>query len=194
MGNSADAAYLAGRKLWGQLSRGPWVCDERGYTDPLQEEIVELTGREIPGSPGVKFKDYASAMVRVRQLRDFGFLTVERLDSRTVRYTKAKRCPEPPGRGDWVAEANREIQRQVQAEQAQHAAELRTAEEHRRFFEGPSQAEQIRELVEQQVAERIKPLGERLLGLELAVHELTAAVAATNDKAGVGPRRRHRVG
>jgi hypothetical protein len=145
-----QTAWLADRRLWQNLDGDHWITqDERNMYagDEMTDEILRVLNQPV--------RDYSAAQRRIRSLLDHGFLKVRKLDDGRLEFTKVGVCPEPPEPVDWAEQMNANLRREQAVERKRMESEAEQREKHARFLAGPSQAEQIRELVTQTVREQV---------------------------------------
>jgi hypothetical protein len=142
--------WLADRRLWQNLEGDRWITrDERNphADDEMTDEVLRILNQPI--------RDVGAAGYRIRSLLASGFLKVRKLGDGGLEFTRVATCPDPPEPVDWAEKMNAEIRRGQAAERERMKFEAEQAERHARFLNGPSQAEQIVDLVKAQVAQQI---------------------------------------
>jgi hypothetical protein len=166
-------AWLADQRLWQNLDGEHWITeDERNpYSgDEMTAEILRVVNQPV--------RDYGAVGRRIRSLLEHGFLKVRKLDDGRVEFTRVAECPEPPKPVDWAEQMNAELRKGQAAERARMEFEQKQRETHARFLAGPSQAEQIAELVRQQVAIQLPGAVRTALREQAALGKTSALVGA----------------
>jgi hypothetical protein len=143
---SADPVRLFAVRLWRGIGPGrefTLPARQRGVSgcDPLLGAIDDFLESQVRGDSS-----------RISLLVGNGFVhTILSEDGRTLTYRLAKSEP-PIDTRSLVEREQAAIDAEVARQRARMARELEIAEKHARFLNGPSQAEQITQLVAQQIA------------------------------------------
>jgi hypothetical protein len=175
--NGGDPARLFALRLWRQLGPGRKFTlrfQEQGVptVDPLLNAIDDALDVAVRGDSS-----------RINLLSSYGFVQVEKSeDGHTLTYRLVSREPEPPESNSlsWVDAENARLSQEHERHMALRKREHDQAETNARFLYGLPQAEQIRQLVEQQVAEQLDALRPVIREeIEAALNRLAERVVLT---------------
>jgi len=168
-----DGVWRFAEALWRRLGPGRTFTLQPSYrgvcdADPLLREIDNALESKVRGDGG-----------SIAILISLGFVK-EHLsaDERTVTYQLVEVAPKRDERS-LVEIEQQVIDRAVAAERERLRHEQEIAAQHARFFAGPSQAQQIREVVLQTVGEALTEVTARMAELEATLARLEANLENT---------------
>jgi hypothetical protein len=125
--------YLAMKRVWHNLTGGPWVVVNPA--DLSHDEGL----RAVIAASGIYAGDYATASVYRGSLVGIGAITVRTLPDGTTEYRKAAEFPAPDSTS-WVEKEQAKIDRVVKAEQARRDHEWQLQKAAQDMLDAPFKA------------------------------------------------------